>query len=268
MTKIFGFLQGLLQHNNQATIEMSSPYKRAKELSICLFDFPYKDPATVPSSIRQDKPLMDIIVSSFRTTIGIDGRTQQSTLESGERKRLQGEFKTRIYQLLDNCLFEEPEYGPALLLYPKVAEWNSRAADRAALIALYERLLPFIEQIRKGTKGYDLIERDIEGMYGNCFDKVERHLADFYYELGGLYIKTGRVLDAVAQYNVAENLMPPIYAGAVGMAYGEVGDYKRALKHIESALKLPMEKLRKDLLKQYYSNVAAEMEEVVQDAEV
>lgn len=244
----------------------SELYQKGKALSQCLFDFPYIDPSTVPSSVRQDKPLMDIIVAAHITTVGSNGQTQQTTIDAADRIRLQGEFKTRIYALLDKCLAEEPEHGPALLLYPKVAEWNTRAGDRESLIALNERLLPHIERIIKGSRGYALIEKDIERISGNYFEQVERWLADFHYELGQIYLKEDRFQDAVRQIEKAGTLMPPIYAGAVGRAYADIGEYDKALEHLEKALNIPMKKLQKDNLMQYYNNIKAKTREAEEHA--
>lgn len=130
----------------------STLYGKAKDFAQCLFDFPYKEPSSVPPSVRLDGPLMEIITGGYQTTIGPDGNTRQTTIDASDRIKLQAEFKTRIYALLDNCLAEDPEYAPALLLYPKVADWNTRAADRRFLIELYERLLPAAERVTKGRE--------------------------------------------------------------------------------------------------------------------
>lgn len=118
---------------NENDSSPSALYRRAKDLVQCLVDFPYKDTSSVPPSVRQDRPLMEIITAAHRTTIGPDGNTQQTTIDASERIRLQAEFKTRIYMLLNKCLIEDPEHAPAFLLYPKVADWNTRAADRTGL---------------------------------------------------------------------------------------------------------------------------------------
>jgi len=224
-----------------------SLYHRAKALSKCLFDFPYTNPSSVPPSVREDKPLMDIIVSAHHTTIGSDGKTQQITIDSAERIRLQAEFKTRIYALLDKCLSADPEYAPAILLYPKVAEWNTRAADSAGLIELYERLLPRVDQIKKGTRAYSLIEKDIKGTGGNFYDQVERYTADFLFELGDLYLKTDQWPEAITQFEKAINLMPlleHIYCG-LSDAYVGNGQPNKALALWEKALTLPFDQTSK-----------------------
>jgi len=186
-------------------------YQKAKELAECLFNFPYLAPSDVPDSIRDDKELLDIITETYKTTIGPDGKTQQTTIDAAERIRLQAEFKKRIYKILDECLAQEPQHGPALLLYPAVAEYNTRAKDRELLIELYERLLPLVEEINKGTNAYKLIEVDIDGLGGNLFDKVERHLADFHYGLARLYVAANKTGLARSEYNKACKLCPQIY---------------------------------------------------------
>jgi len=192
----------------------SSPlalFLQAKDLAECLYNFPYIVPSAVPLSVRQDTSLMNIIATAHQTTIGPDGKTQQTTIDAAERIRLQAEFKTRIYALLDRCLDEDPEHGPAFLLYPRVAEYNTRAKDRNALIVLYERFLPLVDKVQKNTKAYDLIKKDIDGMGGNYFHKVERHLADFHYELAKLYKDTNQPILAKAEYSKANKLVPQIY---------------------------------------------------------
>jgi tetratricopeptide (TPR) repeat protein len=121
--------------------------------------------------------------------------------------------------------------------------------------------------VKKGTRAYSLIEKDIEGMGGNYFDKVERHLSDFHYGLGQLYMKADLIPEAIEQYERAETLMPPIYAGTIGKAYAEIGEYEKALEHMEKALKVRMDKLSKYLLKSDYNNVKAIMKEADEDAE-
>jgi hypothetical protein len=186
-------------------------YQKAEDLAGCLYGFPYQAPSEVPPSVKQDRMLMEIITETHKTTIGPDGKIQQTTIDAAERIRLQAEFKARIYVLLDQCLAQDPEHGPALLLYPRVAEYNTRAKDREPLIALNERLLPRIDEIRKGTRAYKLIEINIEGLGGNCFDMVERHLADFHYELAVLYKKTDQDGLARTEYRKACKLCPKIY---------------------------------------------------------
>lgn len=187
-------------------------YEKAKELAECLYIFPYQAPSEVPQSVKQDILLMDLITETHKTTIGADGKKQQTTIDAAERMRLQEEFKTRIYALLDKCLAEDPEHGPALLLYPKVAEYNTRARHREDLIALGERLLPRVENIRKGSNAYRLIELDIECFgSGNCFNMVERHLADFHYDLAVLYKKEAQDGKARTEYRKACKLCPKIY---------------------------------------------------------
>lgn len=191
-------------------------YRRAKELSASLFGFPYQAPTDVPPSVQQDKPLMDIVSAAYKTTINAEGGAQQTTIDPAERIRLQTEFKTRIYTLLEECLTKEPEHGPALLLYSVVAEYNTRAKDRQFLIELKELLLPRVDAIRKGSRAYKLIAVEIEGMGGNCFDKVERHLADFHYDLAKLYMATSQPDLAKAEYSKANKLCSKIYGRGPG----------------------------------------------------
>lgn len=189
----------------------SSLFQQAKDIAECLYNFPYIASSEVPLLVRQDTALMNIIATAYQTTIGPDGKTQQTTIDAAERIRLQAEFKTRIFALLDKCLEEDPEHGPAFLLYPRVAEYNTRAKDRNELIALYERFLPLVDKVQKNTKAYDLIKKDIDGMGGNYFHKVERHLADFHYELAKLYKDTNRPILAKTEYSKANKLIPQIY---------------------------------------------------------
>lgn len=188
-----------------------TPYQKAKNLAECLYCFPYQSPHDVHSSIKKDKPLMAIITTAYSTTRGQNGQTQQATIEAAERIRLQAEFKSRIYRLLEQCLSADPEHVPALLLYLKVAEYNTRAPDRYELIALYERFLPMVDGVAVGSKGYSLIKEDIKDLGGNCFDQVERHLADYHYNLAVLYRKTDQSDSAMTEYQKACTLCPKIY---------------------------------------------------------
>lgn len=192
-------------------IATGAKYCKAKELAGCLYGFPYQSPAEVPLSIREDLFIMSLITETHKTTIDLNGNRQQTTIDAAERMRLQAEFKVRIHSLLDECLAQIPDHGPALLLYPRVAEFNTRAAHRQALIELYERLLPRVEAITKGTNAYNLIKLDIEGLGGNYFDKVERHLADFHYELAKLYGSNNQIDSARIEYRKANKLCPKIY---------------------------------------------------------
>ncbi len=186
-------------------------YRNAKELSECLYDFPYQSPSSVPSSVQQNRHIMSIISSTYPTTRALDGKTQQTTIDAAERIRLQTEFKIIIHELLEECLLQDHEHAPAFLLYPRIAEFNTRAKNRKSLILLFERFLPMVEAVKKDTHGYDLIKEDIEGMGGNCFDKVERHLADYHYELAKLYRDTKQDVLAKAEYSKANKLCSKIY---------------------------------------------------------
>lgn len=183
----------------------------AKNLAECLYAFPYQAPSDVPISVRQDKELMAIIATVFQTTIGPTGGTQQTTIDAAERMRLQEEFKSRIYKLLERCLADDPAYAPAYLLYPKVAAYNTRARHRPSLIQLHERFLPAVDLIANGTRGYDLIADDIKGVHGSCYEMVERHLADFHYDLAVLYKKETQSHRAEEEYRKAIALCPKIY---------------------------------------------------------
>ncbi len=184
---------------------------KAKELTECLYGIPYMSPAEAPRSVRSVKELMTIIADSYQSTKALDGSTQQTTIDAVERIRLQTVFKERIYPLLEQCLAVDPEHGPAFLLYPRVAEFNTRAKDRPALIALFERFLPMVNNIVKGNRAYNLIKHDIEGMNGNCFEKVERHLADYHYNIAVLYLKNNQDSLAISEYHKACKLCPIIY---------------------------------------------------------
>lgn len=186
-------------------------YLEAEELAQCLYGIPYMSPHEAPLSVRSDNELMAIIADSYQTTRAPDGLTQQSALEAAERIRLQSVFKERIYPLLERCLAADPEHALAFMLYPRVAEHNTRAKDRPALIALYERFLPNVERTVKGTRTYTFIAKNIKGMAGNCFDKVERYLADYHYDLARLYLSERRETSAKAEYNKACELCPQIY---------------------------------------------------------
>lgn len=186
-------------------------YQEAEELAQCLYGIPYMAPHEAPLSVRGDKELMAIIADSYQTTRAPDGSTQQSSLEAAERIRLQSVFKDRIYALLEQCLASDPEHALAFMLYPRAAEYNTRAKDRPALIALFERFLPQVDAVVKGSRGYGLIKKDIEGMGGNCFDKVERHLADYHYELARLYLKENHEESANLEYKKAGKLCPKTY---------------------------------------------------------
>lgn len=187
-------------------------FQKADELATCLYGIPYIPPAEAPLSVRTDKELMAIIADSYQTTRAPDGSTQQTTIDAAERIRLQTVFKERIYPLLEQCLAADLEHGPAFLLYPRVAEYNTRAKDRPALIAFFERFLPQVDAAVKGSRAYDLIKKDIDGMgSGNCFDKVERHLADYHYDLAALYLKETQKGSARTEYRKACKLCPKIY---------------------------------------------------------
>jgi len=128
-------------------------------------------------------------------------------------------------------------------------------------VAIYERFLSKVDQITKGSRAYSLIEKDIECFgSGNYFDQVERHLADFHYELGNLYLKQDRFQEAIKQFEKTETLLPFIYAGTVGNAYAECGDYGKALPLLEEALRLPLDKLHQGIIRQHYENVKSAME--------
>lgn len=174
---------------DHSQITSSDLYFQAKDLANCLYKFPYMEPSATPSSVKKDKELMRIIADTHRTTISPGGGTQQTTISAAERIRLQAEFKERIYTLLESCIANDPDHGPAFLLYPIVAGFNTRAKDRPAIIALYERFRTGVDRIEKGTRAYDLIAYDIRHIVAgkNQLHKVERHLADFYYEMAILY---------------------------------------------------------------------------------
>ncbi len=186
-------------------------FQEAKELAQCLHDFPYQPSSSVPLSVRKDQELMAIIADTYLTTRAPDGSTQQTTIDAAERIRLQAEFKKKIYPLLEQCLAADPDLAPAFLLYPRVAEFNTRAKDRTDLITLFERFLPSVDAVVKGTRAYAYIEKDIDGMGRNCFDKVERHLADYHYELAVLYNKDGQDEQATAEYKKACQLCSKVY---------------------------------------------------------
>lgn len=186
-------------------------FQKAKKLAECLYGFPYQSPSDMPLSVRKDKELMGIISDTYLTTRAPDGTTQQTTIEPAERIRLQAEFKKRIYLLLEKCLVANPDHAPAFLLYPRIAEYNTRAGDRDTLIAMFERFLPQVNSVIEGTRAYDLIKEDIEGLGGNCFDKVERHLAHYHYDLAVLYSKEGQGDSAEIEYQKACQLCSKIY---------------------------------------------------------
>lgn len=221
-----------------------SLYNQAKLISEYLFQFPYIDPSTVDPSLRKDKPLMDIIILGHKTTIGSDGKTCQATLDAAERIRYQAEFKKRIYELLDKCLSLDPDFAPAFFLYPKVAEWNTRASDRPGLISIYEKFLSRVDKVTEGSREYSLIEEDIKCFgSGNYFDRVERHLADFCFDLGNLYLKEYRLEEAIKQFDKAKTfmpLLPHIYCG-LSDAHVKNGDYDKALSLWEEAMKHPFD---------------------------
>ncbi len=237
-----------------------SLYSQAKLISKYLFQFPYIDLSSVDASLRNDMSLMDIIILGHKTTIGSDGKTRQTTLDAAERIKYQAEFKKKIYELLDKCLSLDSYFAPAFLLYPKVAEWNTRAADRPGLISIYEKFLCRVDKVTKGSREYRLIENDIECFgSGNYFNRVERHLADFHNELGNLYLKQDRFQEAIKQFEITETLLPSIYAGSVGNAYADIEDYNKALTLLEEALKLPIDKPSKDIIKQRCKNIKSAM---------
>ncbi|MGE4334573.1 MAG: hypothetical protein AB7E55_01180 [Pigmentiphaga sp.] len=186
-------------------------YKKAKEIAGCLFDFPYKPPSEVPLSVKKETEIYDIIKQTYKTTIALDGSRKQTDIKPSERIRLQSIFKKRIYNLLEECLSTLPDFAPAYLLYVKVAEFNTRAADRKPLISLYERFYQHVDSVTNGTTGYSIIQEDIKFLGGNCFDKVERHLADFHYDLAVLYAKTGSDDLAKIEYKKACGLCPKVY---------------------------------------------------------
>lgn len=183
-------------------------YMIAKEIAQCLFDFPYRDPATVPDYVRAHGVLFEIIKTGYTTT---GGGIYQTTLDAAERMRLQDEFKKVIYDLLEKCISSNPEHSPSMLLYVKVAEFNTRVRHIPSLIQLHERFLPSIDSVIKGTRGYALIKEDIVGLGGNCFDQVERYLADFHYDLACLYKKIGQDDLVKTEYAKANKLCSKIY---------------------------------------------------------
>jgi len=189
----------------------NASFLAAKELAQCLYGIPYMSPAEAPFSVHSDKELMAIIADSYQTTRAPDGSTQQTTIDAAERIRLQALFKERIYPLLEQCLAADPEHGPAFLMYPRVAAYNTRVKDRSALIAQFERFLPNVEKAVRGSRAYDLIKKDIDGLGGNCFEMVERHLADYHYDLAVLYLKEKHEETAKAEYQKAGKLCSKIY---------------------------------------------------------
>lgn len=80
-------------------------------------------------------------------------------------------------------------------------------------------------------------------------------------------MKADLIPEAIAQFERAETLMPPIYAGTIGKAYAEIGEYDKALERMEKALKVRMDKLSKDLLISDYNNVKAMMKEAAEEVE-
>lgn len=222
-----------------------SLYNRAKLIAQTFCQFP----SFIDPSLHKDNALMELITL-----------VNTPDITSNERKKHQDELKKKVFELLDQCLLLDPDYAPAFLLYARVANWNTSTADRPGLISIYEKFSSKVDQIAKGSRIYNLIEKDIEGRFGNYYDRVERYLADFYYEFGNLYLKQRQLQEAIKQFKKAETLMPFIYAGAVGDAYANIGDFEKALSSLEEALKLPIEKNKKDLIEQHYQNIKSAME--------
>lgn len=230
-------------------------YTRAKLIFKYLFAFPYINPSDIDSVINEDKALVDIILLGYKTTIDDNNKTCQSTLDPLDRIKYQKEFKDRIIALLDECLLLEPDFAPAMLLYVRTAEWNTRAADRMQLITVYEKFLGAIETSTAGARAYDLMAADIKGCFGNEYDRVERYLSDFHYELGKLYLKEKRFEESIKNLKKAEQLTPSVYAGTAVDAYIKKKDYRKALLELEEALKLPLKRIRKDLLKERIKDI-------------
>ena len=207
---VFNLLSGTT-NSKPEKLQLSSCYIQAKELAECMYCFPYTPPSNMPWSVKQDIELMKVITETHLTTIGPDGNKQQTTIDAQERIRLQQLFKLRIYPLLEKCIDEDSKHAPAFLLYPRVAEFNTRVAHREQLIKIYERFISDVDGVVKGTRGYDLIKINIEGMGGNCFEKVERHLADFHYDIACLYSKVKRTELAKVEYRKANKLCSTIY---------------------------------------------------------
>jgi hypothetical protein len=206
----FDLLSGIT-NSKPVKLQLSPYYIQAKELAECMYCFPYTPPSEIPWSVRQDIEIMKVITETHLTTIGIDGNKQQTTLDAQEKIRFHQLFKSRIYPLLEKCLDEDSEHAPALLLYPRVAEFNTRVAHREQIIETYERFLSAVDGVVKGTRGYDLMLIDIEGICGNSFNKVERHLADFHYDLARLYSKDENTSLAKVEYRKANKLCSTIY---------------------------------------------------------
>ncbi|MGN0920244.1 MAG: tetratricopeptide repeat protein [Cellvibrio sp.] len=188
-------------------------YQLAWDISASLYSLPYQAPSDVSKTVRADDELMTIISGAYRTTINECGERCQTTISAAERIRLQNIFKLKIYQLLSECLKQNPHFAPAFLLYTQVAEFNSRAPDRENIIAIYEIFLPLVDSVVKGSLGYEYIQSDINkrGFFGNFYNKVERHTADFYCALAELYIKDGRIKEAKSVFQKANKACPQIY---------------------------------------------------------
>jgi tetratricopeptide (TPR) repeat protein len=158
---------------------------------------------------------------------------------SDERRDIYHKLKRIVFELLNECVSSDPEYSPAFLLYAKVASWNPSATDRPHLIGIFERLLGGVERIQKGSRGYGLVEKDIEGYgSGNFFNQVERYLADFYFDFGNLYLSEKRYSDAIIQFKKAIKLMP-----LLGHLYCSLSDAYIGKKQYDEALSL-WEKVR------------------------
>lgn len=157
-----------------------------------------------------DAELMQAITDSYPDKRDANGR-MQATISSSERIRLQEKFKLKIFYLLKECLSVDPFFAPAYLLYPEVAQHNSRASDRVRLIKIYEVFAPMIDDVKQGSAGYVHLQNDIAGMGGNFYHKVERHLADFYNSLAALYHKEGMDIKAKESFRKAVALCPEVF---------------------------------------------------------
>jgi tetratricopeptide (TPR) repeat protein len=225
-------------------------YKKAKLISMGFCQFP----SYIDSSLKSDINLFSLLKA-----------VNKPEITSDERGDVQHKLKTIVFELLDHCLYSDPEYSPAFLLYAKVASWNPSPTDKPHLVGIFERLLGDVEHIQKGSRGYTLVEKDIEGYVGgNFFNQVERHLADFYFDFGNLYLSEKRYSEAIVQFKKAIKLMPLLGHLYCGLSDAYVGnkEYVEALSLWERVRDVPLHEItdREAFIRPKYEAVISEIQ--------
>lgn len=206
-------------------------------------------------------------------TISLIQKYKGNDFNQEERAQCKKLIIESAIKLVKYSIAEDIEYSPAYLLYFNLLTYDFRAKDRPEILLKTEQFLPFIDKITKDTIGYNLIKKEYRGCHGNSFNKVERHLSDFYFILGEIYKKEYIYDKAILQLEKAIKLMPNLYP----CIYQILSDiYFEQEKFDESAniLKVGLKKVKdlnereclkrqlkgiKDKIKDYYDSLDEEV---------